>query len=108
MEWLFVILAIAFEVAATTSMKLSAGFTKLVPSVAMFVLYCASFGFLTLSLKRLEVSTVYALWSGLGTASIALIGVLAFQESMSWGKAVFLAMVIIGVVGLQAVGSSHA
>lgn len=108
LEWSFVVLAILFEVAATTSMKLSAGFTKLAPSIAMFVLYAASFSFLTLALKRLEVSTVYATWSGLGTAAIAVVGLLYFQEPMTWAKAGFLALIIVGVVGLQVVGTAHA
>ena len=69
MTWLYLILAILLEVSGTTCMKLSEGFTKLVPSVLIFVFYTASFGMLTLALKRIDVSVAYAVWSGMGTAT---------------------------------------
>ena len=66
--WLLLVSAIALEVAGTTSMKLSQGFTRLVPSVLLFVCYVASFVALTLALKKIEVSVAYAVWAGVGTA----------------------------------------
>ena len=101
MGWLYLILAISFEVAGTTFMKLSEGFTKTVPSVAMFVLYILSLTALTFALKKFEVSTTYAIWSGLGTALITLIGVIVFKESVNMVKILSIALIIIGVVGLQ-------
>ena len=56
--WFFLACAIIFEVAGTTSMKLSSGFTKLAPSISMFLFYAASLAMLTLTVKKLEVSTV--------------------------------------------------
>lgn len=98
---LYLMFAILLEVAGTTSMKLSNGFTVLEPSIFIFVFYFFSFGFLTLSLKRLELSTAYAVWSGLGTLLIALIGMLFFKEPMTMIKVISLALIIVGVVGLR-------
>jgi len=67
----------------------------------MFVMYAISFVFMALALKKLEVSTAYAIWSGLGTAVIAAIGILWFQESFSIPKLVGIVLVIGGVVLLN-------
>jgi small multidrug resistance pump len=80
-HWFFLAGAIALEVAGTTSMKLSEGFTKLLPSVLLFVFYAASFVALTLALMKIEVGVAYAVWSGAGTALIAAIGILYFNET---------------------------
>lgn len=98
---LYLLLAILLEVAGTTSMKLSYGFTHWVPSVLIFVFYTFSFIFLTLTLKRLEVSFVYAVWSGLGTLLIAVIGMVFFHESVTAIKIGSLALVIVGIMGLK-------
>jgi small multidrug resistance pump len=107
MTWIYLALAILLEVAGTTCMKLSEGFTKLVPSILLFVLYTLSFGMLTLALKRIDVSVAYAVWSGVGTALIATIGVLWFREPMTALKLISLALIIIGVVGLNLGGGTH-
>jgi small multidrug resistance pump len=104
--WAFLITAIVLEVGATTCVKLSAGFTRLVPSVLLFVLYGLSFVFLTLAVKAIEISVVYAIWAGLGTALIAVIGIAYFHESLSAMKILFLCIIVIGVVGLQMTGQS--
>ena len=107
MTWLFLALAILLEVAGTTCMKLSDGFTKMVPSILLFVFYTLSFGMLTLALKRIDVSVAYAVWSGVGTALIATIGVLWFKEPMTALKLISLALIIVGVVGLNLGGGTH-
>ena len=104
MSVLYLGLAIALEVSGTISMKLSEGLTRLYPTIAMVVLYTGSFAFLALTLKRLEVSTVYAIWSGVGTALIAVIGVAYFNESLTTLKVASIAMIILGVVGLNLTG----
>ncbi|MFA7430482.1 MAG: multidrug efflux SMR transporter [Rhodospirillaceae bacterium] len=101
MHWLYMIGAIAFEVAGTTCMKLAAGFTRPIPSVLIFVFYAVSFTLLTLALKRLDVSVVYPLWSGIGTVTIAIIGVWWFGESLSWLKVASIGLILLGVVGLS-------
>ena len=101
MGWLYLILAIAFEVAGTTFMKLSDGFTKTMPSIAMFIFYLLSLTALTFALKKFEVSTAYAIWSGLGTVLITIVGIMLFKESISIVKVLSIALIIIGVIGLQ-------
>lgn len=98
---LYLFLAIILEVAGTTSMKFSHGFTEIGPSMLIFIFYSLSFCFLTLSLKKLDVSLAYAVWSGLGTFLIAVIGVFYFQESMTLLKAASLLFIIVGVIGLR-------
>jgi small multidrug resistance pump len=104
MHWVYLGFAIAFEVAGTTSMKLSEGFSKLLPSTLMVVFYIVSFALMALALKKLEVGMTYAIWAGLGTALIAVIGVLWFKEPMSVLKAVSILLIIAGVVGLNLSG----
>ena len=99
--WLLLVSAIALEVAGTTSMKLSQGFTRLVPSVLLFVCYVASFVALTLALKTIEVSVAYAVWAGVGTALVAAIGIGYFGEELTVLKLVSLLFIIVGVVGLN-------
>jgi len=98
----YLMLAIVLEVAGITSMKFAEGFTKLTPSILLFVFYIASFYCLTMSLKRLEVSLAYAIWSGLGTLLIAVLGVFCFHETMNVIKAISLFLIVIGVIGLKA------
>ena len=100
-HWTLLAIAILFEVAGTTSLKLSDGFTKLVPSVLIFIFYSLSFVALSLAIKRIDISIAYAIWSGIGTALIALIGVYYFRESMNFLKLVSLGLIIIGVIGLH-------
>lgn len=100
----FLFLAIVLEVCGTTCMKLSQGFTKVLPSVLIFVFYAGSFSTVTLALKSIPVSTAYAIWSGLGTALIAMIGVYYFKEPVSLLKISSILLIIIGVVGLNLCG----
>ncbi|EKD71949.1 MAG: hypothetical protein ACD_46C00050G0002 [uncultured bacterium] len=99
--WFYLMLAIVAEVAGTTSMKLSAGFTYLQPSIFIFVFYIISFIFLTFSLRRLELGFAYAIWSGLGTMLIFVIGICFFQEHITLLKTLSLSFIIIGVIGLK-------
>ena len=106
-SWLLLVAAIVFEVAGTTSMKLSAGFTKALPSVLLFVFYALAFGALTLTLKKMEVSFVYAIWSGLGTTLVTLIGILYFKESANIFKIASIGLIILGVAGLHLSSAAH-
>jgi len=105
--WLYLAGAIALETAGTTSMKLSDGFTKLVPSILIFLFYAASFVALTFALKGIDVSLAYAIWSGIGTIIIATIGILYFQEPATALKIVSIGLIVIGVVGLKLSGVTH-
>ena len=101
MHWFFLAGAILFEVAGTTSMKLSHGFTKLTPSILIFVFYVISFVCLTYAVKKIDMSVSYAIWSGVGTALIAMIGVYYFKESMTVLKFFSIILIILGVIGLN-------
>ena len=107
MQWLYLILAIVLEVSGTTSMKLSQGFTRTLPSVLMFLFYGLSLSALTLALKTIDVSVAYAVWSGLGTALIATVGVLWMKEPLNALKVVSLMLIIIGVIGLHVSGTEQ-
>jgi len=99
--WIYLTLAIFTEVAATTSMKLSEGFTHLWPSVFIFIFYALSLLFLSRSLKKLELGFAYAVWSGLGTLLIFIIGVGVFHEPVTALKIMSLICIILGVMGLK-------
>ena len=105
MAWVYLLLAILAEVVGTVSMKLSEGFTRLAPSVSVAVFYVVSIVLLVLALKRIDVSVAYAVWSGVGTAFIAAVGILWFREPATAVKMVSLALIVAGVVGLNLGGA---
>ncbi|MFH9611794.1 multidrug efflux SMR transporter [Streptomyces sp. DH8] len=98
--------AIAAEVAGTTAMKYSEGFTRLWPSLGTAVGYLIAFTLLAQTLKTLSVGTAYAIWAGVGTAAVALIGILFLGESGSLVKIAGIALVVAGVVVLN-LGGAH-
>lgn len=105
MCWVWLFLAISLEVAATVFMKLSQGFSKIVPTAIMGVLYAVSFVPLAIALKKMDVGVAYAVWSAVGTAMVTLVGVFLFKESVSALKVLSIALIITGVVSLNL--SSH-
>jgi small multidrug resistance pump len=107
MSWLLLVASIVLEVLGTMSMKLSEGFTRPLYSALVTVFYALSIAGLTLVLKRIEVSVAYAVWSGLGTAFIAMIGVTIFGEALTVVKVVALVLIVVGVVMLNMVSPMH-
>jgi small multidrug resistance pump len=103
-NWILLFIAIAFEVGGTTSMKLSHGFTRLMPTVFMFIFYGTGITLMNLVIRRMDLSLVYAVWSGLGTAAIALIGMIWFHEPANAIRIVSILLIILGVVGLNIKG----
>jgi small multidrug resistance pump len=101
MSWVLLIGAICMEVCGTTCMKLSEGFIRWLPSVLIFVFYAFAFILMTYAIKKLDLSLTYAIWSGVGTFLIALIGLFWFKEPFTLLKAVSMGLVIAGVVGLN-------
>jgi small multidrug resistance pump len=102
MYWLYLALGIVFEVLGTICMKFAEGFTKLVPSVLVFVFYGLALAFLVLVLKKMgEISVVYAIWASAGTALIAIIGIVWFKEPISIAKVVSLLFILLGILGLE-------
>ncbi|WP_409237547.1 DMT family transporter [Streptomyces sp. PA5.6] len=98
--------AIAAEVAGTTAMKYSEGFSRLVPSLITVAGYLLAFTLLAQTLKTLSVGTAYAIWAGIGTAAVAAIGMVFLGESANMVKIAGIALVIAGVVVLN-LGGAH-
>jgi small multidrug resistance pump len=99
--WLYLALGIVFEVLGTVCMKFAEGFTKLWPSVFVFVFYGLSLGLLVLVLEKFEVSIAYAVWASAGTALIAAIGVIFFNEPLTITKTISILLIIAGILGLE-------
>ena len=107
MGWILLIAAILLEVAGTTNMKLSEGFSKLGPSIGVVFFYSLSIIALTFTVNRMDVSVAYAVWSGMGTALVAIIGLWFFQESLTTVKVMALGLIIVGVAMLHLTSESH-
>ncbi len=101
MTWVIMGAAIILEVSGTICLKLAEGFTRLGPSLAIIPLYGGSLALLAIALKTLPVSSAYAVWAALGTAAVAVIGIVYFREPVNVVKVVSLVLVIVGVVGLH-------
>lgn len=107
MAWIVVIIAGIFGVAMALSLKLSKGFSQLVPSVGFVIFAVISFGLLSLGLKHLDVGAAYAVWVGIGAVGTAVVGMLAMGDQASLLKLAALTLIIAGVVGLNLTGTSH-
>src|SRR4029078_4695785 len=105
MTAIYLALAIASEVIATVALKASDGFSRPVPAAIVVTGYGISFWLLALVLKHFSVGTTYAIWSAVGTAAIALIGIAAYGESLNFLKVASLGLIIVCVVGLKAAGA---
>lgn len=101
MPYVFLLVAIALEVVATSLLKASDGFTRLIPTLSCIVGYVASFALVSRALQHFELGMVYAVWSGLGTVAVVSVGVLAFGESLDSVKVGGTALVVAGVVLLN-------
>ena len=101
MSGVYLAAAILLEICGTTSLKLSDGFTRIGPSGAVVICYVASFVLLSLALRGIELSVAYAVWSGVGTAVVAAVGILWFGEGAGAWKLFCLALVVLGVAGLH-------
>jgi len=101
MAWFYLALAIGFEVSGTVSLKLSEGLTKLGYVGLTTAAYVVSFAFLGLCLRTVPVSVAYAVWAGVGTALIAVVGMLWFKEPAGAARLACLGLIVIGVVGLH-------
>lgn len=94
----FLSVSIIAEIIATVCLKLSEGFTILLPSIIVAIGYGIAFFMLSLSLKYLALSLAYAIWSGVGTALTAILGILIFSEPLSLGIVLGVTCIILGVI----------
>jgi quaternary ammonium compound-resistance protein SugE len=105
MTWVLLILAGLLETGFAVSLKLSDGFSKLWPSVAFGVFAVASFGLLTVALRTLPVGPAYAVWTGIGAAGTAVVGMAFLGDAASTMRILSVVLVIAGVVGLNLAGA---
>lgn len=101
MAWVFLAIAIASEVFATVMLKVSDGFSKLFPAIAVVLGYSFSFFMLALALKSIGLSTAYAIWAGIGTVGAVIAGVVIFGEQLPMLAVIGIGLVVIGVVLLN-------
>lgn len=101
MHWLYLVIAIAFEVGWAIAMKKSDGLTKLPWTISFAVMYLLSAGFLAMATKTLDIGLAYALWAGVGMALIATFGIVFLKEPATALRIGSLTLVLIGVVGLK-------
>jgi small multidrug resistance pump len=106
MAYLTLACAILAEVLATTSMKYSDGFTRLWPTLGTAAGYLVAFVLLAQTLKSMSVGTAYAIWSGAGTAAIAVIGMVFIGEAVNAARITGILLVVAGVVVLN-LGGGH-
>ena len=105
MSWIILFFAIVFEVAGTLTLKFTEGMTRLWPTVLMFVFYLISLFGLSTAVSKIPVGTAYAVWSGLGTLMVAVLGVLWLKEQVTVLRSVSMLLIVIGVAGLYLTGS---
>ena len=98
MVYLYLIVAIILEVIGTSALKMTDGFTRLVPSLVSLAGYGLAFFFLSLTLRTMPVGVVYALWSGTGVVLIALIGSFFFGQRLDLPAVVGMALIVAGVL----------
>ena len=101
MSWIYLILAIIFETLATTFLKMSNGFSVLMPSSGTFLGYSLCFFFLSYALKTIDMSVAYAIWCACGILLISGIGMIFFHESISFVKIFSILLIILGTIGLR-------
>jgi small multidrug resistance pump len=105
--WTYLIIGIVFEVIGTSCLKLSNGFSHTAWSSLCIACFIGALYALSLSVKTLDLSIVYAIWSGVGITLISIIGVFFFQEQITFYKVFFISLIVIGVSGLQMISPSH-
>lgn len=96
--YVYLIVSILFEIVGSACLKLSAGFTNVIPSLLLILFYGLSFTFIIFALKTISLSVGYSIWAGLGTAGAAIVGVFLFKETLSGINFVGLVVIIAGVI----------
>ncbi len=99
--------AIICELIGTNALKAADGFTRLLPTLLVIVGYGASFYLMSLSLRTIPLGIAYAIWSGLGTAIIAVIGVIVWREQLNSAGVIGIVLIVVGVVLLNMFGGSE-
>ncbi|MFD2205570.1 quaternary ammonium compound efflux SMR transporter SugE [Kiloniella antarctica] len=101
MAWIYLILAGIFECGWAIGLKYADGWTKVVPSVLTVIAMAASFWLLSTAMKTIPVGTAYAVWTGIGTVGVAILGMILFGESHDIMRILCLLLIVTGIVGLK-------
>ncbi|WP_452466933.1 DMT family transporter [Oceanobacillus kapialis] len=105
--YLWLAMAIIFEVFGSSMLKVSNGFKRLFPAIGVIVGMGFAFYFLSIALKTLPLGNAYAIWSGVGTALTTMIGILFWRERINWKKVVGIICIIAGVVVIRLSNPGH-
>lgn|SRR5262245_12380574 len=108
MAWLYLSVAVLFEVAATSALKASESFTRLGPSVIVIIGYAVSFYLMTIALQKLPLGIVYAVWSASGIVLIAIIGAVRYGERLDLPATIGMALIVAGVLTINLLSKSEA
>ena len=100
-NWVYLGLAIFSEVVATASLKSTEGFTRFVPSVVVLIGYCSAFYFLSLTLDTIPIGVAYAVWSGVGVATITVVSYVLYDQKIDTTGIIGIGLIIAGVVVLR-------
>jgi quaternary ammonium compound-resistance protein SugE len=103
--WALVLVAATLEIVWALAMKQSDGLTRLWPAVLGVTAAAVSFVLLTFALRHLPVGTAYAVWVGIGAVGVAVAGIVLLGEQATPVRLLFLGLIVVGVVGLRAIGS---
>ena len=106
MSWVYLIIAGLFEIAFTTSLKLSDNFTNRMWSVMFFISIYLSFHFLNRAIQVVPLGTAYAVWTGIGATGTAILGIFLFKEPSDFWRMFFIFLLIGSIIGLKLV-SKH-
>lgn len=98
MTWLYLSCAIVGEFIGTTSLKISDGFTRPVPSVISILSYLFSFYFLSITLRKMSIGIAYAIWSAIGIILVSGFGYIFYQEKLDMPAKIGMMLIIVGVV----------
>ncbi len=101
MKWIYLLIAGILEITWAVAMKMSNGFTVLIPSIVTGVGYIASAVFLAIALKQLPLGTAYAMWTGMGILGTTLLGVVLFHDKMTVPQLICVLLIVIGIAGLK-------
>ncbi|MCS3532111.1 DMT family transporter [Chryseobacterium sp. JUb7] len=97
-SYIYLVLAIVFEIIATTFLKKSEQFTRIIPSVITVVGYIATFYLLSLTLRQVPIGIAYAIWSGVGIVFITIIGMVAFKQVPDMPAIIGIVLIVLGVI----------
>ncbi|MFQ5913394.1 MAG: DMT family transporter [Nitrospinota bacterium] len=103
MGWIYLLLAGVFEIGFATALKLSDGFTKLIPTIVFLILAVSGLFLLTRAIQSIPLGTAYAVWTGIGAVGTVIVGIFLFNESVTFSRMFFICVLIASIIGLKLV-----